>query len=383
MPTLSTRGPLDPGVLLTAIPALLGFVPERSIIVIAFAADRSVSATMRHDLALDTGGAPTPEFLAVLAGLGDITRSYGAEEAVAVVVDDRFPTDDARYRRVQAIADRHFAAVGGIAVGFGLAEFDCGAPWSVTWCPDGQAWAVHVPGERAGHLDDPQSCPTAISEAVRSGRRILPRRAEMRTMLEPLDGECSAARPGPQCTDCPIAWVRTVRNPTPEFLDLDRTDLDRAGTSEHSESVVAMGAVMESVIGAGKQLDCGRVALLEHAILRLDVRDAALALAVTDLRDRAELLWRELTRRLTGRGRASAATLLAHLHYIGGEGAYAGAALDVALECDPHWKLASLLDTALRAGVRPTMLWEMIDDSYAVAAELGAHLPDATRRAAG
>lgn len=55
------RDPIDPTTLLTAIPALLGFIPERSIIVVAFAPDRGISATMRHDLALGDTGEPTSE----------------------------------------------------------------------------------------------------------------------------------------------------------------------------------------------------------------------------------------------------------------------------------------------------------------------------------
>ena len=35
--------------------------------------------------------------------------------------------------------------------------------------------------------------------------------------------------------------------------------------------------------------------------------------------------------------------LLAHLHYIAGEGAYAAVALDTALDADPEWSLAVLL----------------------------------------
>ncbi|TYQ11280.1 UNVERIFIED_ORG: uncharacterized protein DUF4192 [Gordonia westfalica J30] len=352
------RDPIDPTTLLTAIPALLGFIPERSIIVVAFAPDRGISATMRHDLALDDTGAPTSELSTVLAGLGAITHSYGADEVVAIIADDRYPADDPRYRRVLAIADRHFDAIGGVATGFALSAFDPGAAWSVIWCPDGQAWSVDVLDDREGVIDDPQTCPTAIAEAVKSGRRILPRRSEMRAMLEPLPGECSDAR---RCSYCEACRVDVPAMSDPVLLNL------------------LIGVVADG----GGPLDCAEVAVLEQAVRRPPVRDAALALAVTDLRDDAESVWRELTRRLSGPGRAAAATLLAHLHYIGGEGAYAGVALDVALESDADAKLAGLLDTALRAGVRPTMLWEMIDGSYETARELGVQMPEITRRAAG
>ncbi|WP_238419203.1 DUF4192 domain-containing protein [Gordonia sp. 'Campus'] len=365
-------GPHDPTTLLTAIPAALGFVPERSIIVIAFTADRSITATMRHDLALHPDGTPTRELSAVLAGLADITESYGTEEVVAVIADDRHPADDPRYRRILAMADRHFSALGGVAAGFGIGEFVAGAPWTVTWCPDGRAWAVDVTPEACGLLDDPHTCAAAVAEMVRSGRRILLRRSEIRAMLDPVEGECGPGRPGPGCAGCIVPQRVTAAGRD------DASDSDDPGVS-----ALALDLVIDSVVDANLPLDCATVARLQEAIVRLDVRDAAMALAVTAFREHAERVWRELTRRLTGRGRASAATLLAHLHYIGGEGVYAGAALDVAIECDPDAAMANLLDTALRNGVRPSRLWDMIDTSYAVAARLGVSIPAVTLRAAG
>ncbi len=366
------QGPHDPSTLLTSIPARLGFLPERSIIVIAFAADRTVNATMRHDLVLEADGSPTRELVAVLAGLGEITSTYGVEEIVVVIADDRYPVDDHRYRRILAMSDRYFGEVGGVAAGFGLAAFDAGARWTTIWCPEDRAWSVVVSSEAAGCLADPHTSPTAIAEAVRSGRRILTRRSEMRSMLEPLDSECGPSRPRPDCHHC-------------RGHDLDETDRGRPdpGPEDIEESARALDLVIGAVLGADRPLDCAELDRLERAILRPDVRDAALALSVTELRGAAERLWRELTRRLSGRGRAAAATLLAHLHYIGGDGAYAGVALDVALGCAEPGTLARLLDTALRAGVRPARLWGTIDKSYDAAKRLGVVIPAVTLRTAG
>lgn len=365
-------GPHDPSTLLTSIPARLGFVPERSIIVIAFAADRTVNATMRHDLALEDDGSPSRELVTVLGGLGEITSTYGVEEIVVVIADDRHPVDDHRHRRIMAMSDRYFGEVGGVAAGFALATFDAGAEWTTIWCPEDRAWSVEVSADAVGRIDDPHTSPTAIAEAVRSGRRILGRRSEMRSMLEPLDGECGPARPRPKCHRC-------------RGHDLDRADLDRfdPDTDDIEVSALALDLVISAMIGVDRALDCDELDLLERAILRPDVRDAALALAVTELRGAAERLWRELTRRLAGRGRATAATLLAHLHYIGGDGAYAGVALDVALACTEPGPLATLLDSALRAGVRPARLWGTIDKSYDAAKRLGVVIPAATLRTAG
>ena len=65
-------------------------------IAIAVAGDRTVNATMRHDLALAPDGSPTRELVVVLAGLGEITSTYGIEEILVVIADDRYPADDRR-----------------------------------------------------------------------------------------------------------------------------------------------------------------------------------------------------------------------------------------------------------------------------------------------
>ena len=47
------------GTLITAIPALLGFVPESSLIVLAYRGDNTIIATMRYDLLLRADGRPS------------------------------------------------------------------------------------------------------------------------------------------------------------------------------------------------------------------------------------------------------------------------------------------------------------------------------------
>ncbi|MDL9936375.1 DUF4192 domain-containing protein [Gordonia sp. ABSL1-1] len=354
---MSRRTPFsaDPGALLTAVPALLGFVPERSIIVLVCGAEHTVEATMRHDLALTPDGRPTTELIGVLDHLGAICADYVPAQIVVVIADDRYPPDDARYRRVMAVADRLLAAQAGVCRGFVVGEFASGAPWSAIW-------PVIAEGRDArsemtvGILEDPWSCPTAVAVAVVHGRPLLRRREEIAEMLAPEPG---CADPG--CR---------------HHASVDGTD----GSVVDSAELFA--TVVDSVRRPRRRLDCATLAELDRAITELRVRDAAMALAVNDDRDNAEKLWRQLTRRLTGSGRASAATLLAHLHYIRGEGAYAGVALDIALSADPTWSMAHLLDDALRTGLRPAILWTTVSNCYRIAEELGQTLPRPTLRRA-
>ncbi|GAA1480571.1 DUF4192 domain-containing protein [Gordonia sinesedis] len=350
----------DETTLLTAIPAMLGFIPERSVILVALGAERGVvRATIRHDLDLDETGAVTAEQIAVLDSLGRIIAGYGVDTVLVVLADDRYPPADERYRRVLSVADRCLAPAGGARRGYVVGgDYQSGAPWRLIWSGRGHRHRSAGVPDRVGVLADPHTSPTALAEAVATGRRLLTRRSQMAAMLEPsahCAGPCtrddewpggSAARPDDSDAELLRLLVEAVTHPDP----------DRA---------------------------CATVRRLERAITTIPVRDAALAFAVTDHRHAAEDLWRDLTRRLDGEGRASAATLLAHLHYIGGEGAYAGVALDCALTAAPDWTLAGLLDQALRGGMPPVELRSMIDKSYVIARRLGVTIPLVTLRAAG
>ncbi len=361
--------PLAPSALLTAIPGMLGFIPDRSLVFVAFGEQpQIVRTTIRHDLVLDDDGTLVPGLIEVLADLGEICIRNDVRAVVAVIVDDRYPPGDRRYREVCAEADRHFAGVGGVSAGFVVPVFADGAAWRMVWEPrvrplDAAAPPRIVPIARTapirGRLADPHSSPTAIHHAVTTGRRVLEKRSDMEAMLTPL----------PHCAG-------PHREPADDTVGYnDTAGYDDAGL---------LRAVLDQVIGIGHpgrhasadlRLDCATTSMLAVAITRLPVRDAALSFAVTAFRHQAETLWRELARRLTGSPRASAATMLAHLHYIGGEGGYAGVALDCALSADPDWSLAVLLDRALSGGLPPRMLWEMLDDCYDTAQRLGVPIP--------
>lgn len=355
------RPPLPPGQFITALPGLLGFIPEQSFVVVAFDHDRDVLATMRHDLVISADGTVHPAVGAVFDQLGGLCARYGAAGTVIVLADDRFADDDPIYHAVIEQAHMAFAETGGIEAGFIVGEYTEGASWhriwhAPRWSTDNRA-AIRVlrSGEDAGVLGDPHSSATAVAKAVRTGRRVLQRRSEMATMLEP----------GPHC-------------------DAGDAHDSAAGTSTAAVDKAAyLTALLERVRADNNEWDCATVQTLRAAILDLDVRDAAMALSVTDLRDAAERLWRELTCRLRGSGRASAATLLAHLHYVAGEGAYAGVALDCALEADPAWNMAKLLDQAIRGGLRPIEMAEIIDHSFVLGENMGVQMPARTMEPAG
>lgn len=343
--------------LLTAVPGFFGFIPTRSLILLALAPDpRTIQASVRVDLDLRPDGALDSHMLAEIDHLAAILQGYGSTDVIAVVADDRFDLESPTYRAVVSVVDRRMWACGGVGRGYVCSRFGEGERWIQVW-EDGAELTLRLSRNR-GVLGDPRISPTAVSDAVHSGRLLLGTREEIEAMLQPTshcDDPCCA----PDSTRCPV--IEAV-------LDADATPQQ------------SMAAIHEAIAVRRLRFDCASIAELERAVCDLRVRDAALAFAVTDVRTEAEALWRELTRRLSGTGRASAATLLAHLHYIGGEGSFAGVALDVALDADPQWSLARLLDRSLRNGLRPDNLWEIIGDSYDAAAALGVVIPSATLR---
>ena len=356
MSTSQRPRPLTPSSLLTALPGLLGFIPERSLIVLAFGADpHTVRTTMRHDLIFDENGDLAAPLVTVLDGLAEICAREQAHAVILVIADDRYPIGDDRYRRVCVTADRCFAGIGGAVAGFVVEQFADNARWQRVWDAP-QTAGTYIPLTRAGALrgrmGDPHTSPTAVRHAVESGRRVLARRSEMQEMLRPL----------PHC----VGPHREFGDGIDEIDDIDDGVLLR----ELVGHVIAFASPRHP-----PELDCAAVTLLGDALLRLQVRDAALVLAVTDLRHAAEALWRQLARRLRGSRSASAATMLGHLHYVNGEGGYAGVAFDHALAADPQWHLADLLDTALRGGIHPTAMREMIPMGYDVADSLGVAMP--------
>lgn len=360
-------GGLDAHTLLNAVGGLIGFLPERSLVLIAVDADGSINATMRHDLLLDAAGRTTPEMDAIIANLAEICVQYRAHAIVALVVDDRYPSASAPISELMAAVDAAFVGSGGLVAGYAMTEYATGSRWRTVLIGDPIEVLAIPPAD--GMLADPAASPTALDRALRRGRPVLSKRSEMVAMLMPrahCDGPCQHA--DSDFRKVGVASIGRAGNGKRQLLDFALRQVAQLAPEHRTDAV---------------ELACPTVDRWAEAIGDLQVRDALLALAITDHRHAAETMWRELTRRLRGSGRASAATLLAHLHYIAGEGAMAGVALDAALTADPDWSFAALLDRALRAGVRPSLLWEIIGESYRAADELGAVLPAATMAKAG
>ncbi|MGN5239908.1 DUF4192 domain-containing protein [Rhodococcus sp. SJ-3] len=356
----------DIGELLAAVPAMLGFHPARSILVLSLSpAQRSpnsdgrsdaIGAVMRHDLLLPRTDEPIPAPMsAAFERFCTVCVREGARAVLVVLVDDRLdhphcPGSAAALRLVEEFAEE--LALSGIEVAgvHATPEIARGRVW---FTPEGNV---------NGTIPDPESSVVAATR-VFGGSPIRRSRDELDALLAPSSQE-HRRRVG-QCIDDVI-----------DARDLAYERAARAGGSARADRMeleTLLGHL--AAFGDGGQLraqECAEVAVL---LANPTVRDATLALAAGTQARIAERMWVELARALPDPERADAAALVAFSAYVRGDGAFAGVALGVALESNPRHRLSDLLDQALQAGLRPQAVRGLADTGYEIAARLGVVLP--------
>lgn len=328
-----------PGALIAALPAVLGFVPHHSLVLVTV--DRgALGCVLRADLADDM-----TERIAHLSGLA---ATAGADAVIAVVVDDHSrdcSACDDRYRDLAAVLDDTLAADGiELYAAHVVDKVAAGGFWH---CADGC-------GEQ-GWVDDPEASPLAAA-AVLDGRRLYASRDELLQVI----------RPDPVAAD---SMKRRLA------LEAQRPGCpDTRADAEVREDVeAAMTAALQLAEGAlPTRAELARLAV---ALADPRVRDTLYALAVGECSEQAEALWALLARNLPDPWRVEALVLLAFSAYTRGDGPLAGVSLDAALQARPTHRMAGMLDTALQSGMHPERIRELAVTGYRLADQLGVQLP--------
>lgn len=323
-----------PAVLIAALPAVLGFVPEKSLVLVTV--DRgALGCVMRVDLSDEL-----PESVGHIA---EVAASARPDAAIAVVVDEdgagcRLCNDE--YRELaamlaSALADRGIELLAAHVVD----RIAAGGRWH---CADGCG--------ASGTVDDPAASPLAMA-AVLDGRRLYARRAELQNVIAVTD---------PAHADALADRIEDAR--------AARSDAD---ASRDIEAVMAAA----TRVAEGDELSDETLVRIAAALTDLQVRDTLYALAVGERAPQAEALWAGLSRRLPEPWRAEALVLLAFSAYARGDGPLAGVSLEAALRCDATHRMAGMLDTALQSGLRPEQIRELAATGYRLADQLGVRLP--------
>jgi hypothetical protein len=323
-----------PGVLIAALPAVLGFVPEKSLVLVTV--DRGeMGCVMRVDL--------SDELALSAEHIAEVAAGAKPDSAIAVVVDEngaacRMCNDD--YRRLAASLSSTLAERGIELLAAHIVDrVEAGGRWH---CADGCGMS--------GTVEDPSASPLAVA-AVLDGRRLYARRAELQEVIDVADSGRSAA----------LAAMIGSCDPARPDADV-RCDVETA--------IYAAAHVAD-----GQPLSDDTAARLARALTDPMVRDTLYALAVGEDAGAAESLWAELARTLPEPWRVEALVLLAFSAYVRGDGPLAGVSLDAALRCDETHRMAGMLDQALQSGMRPEQIRDLATTGYRLAKRLGVQLP--------
>jgi Domain of unknown function (DUF4192) len=330
-----------PGAVIAALPAVLGFVPEKSLVLISID-EGELGSVMRVDLS---------EALAERIGpLAEVASAAGPEAAIAVIVD----ADGAgcamcneEYRDLcltltDELSQRDIALWAAHVVD----RVAAGGRWH---CVDGCG--------AGGVIDDPSASPLALA-AVLDGRRLYARRADLQAVIAVDERAGSAA--------------------LADLIGERAASRDAAHRAEPSGCVrgdVEDAMAAAARVGDGQQLSDAELARLACALGDVEVRDTLYALAVGQSAGEAESLWAMLSRNLPTPWRVEALVLLAFSAYVRGDGPLAGVSLEAALHCQPGHRMAGMLDTALQSGLRPEHIRELAVTGYRLAERLGVRLP--------
>lgn len=334
-----------PGALVAALPAVLGFVPEKSLVLVSLE-DGRMGAVLRVDLSAELAGN--------IGHLAEVAAASGAQTVVVVIVDADgalcpMCNDDHR-RLCDALTEALRNHDVGVYAAHVVDRVETGGTWH---CLDDC-------GAR-GVVDDPSASPLAAA-AVLDGRRLYARRSDLQAVVSLADEQRS------ERLAIPIEEYAARR-------EADwRADPDGCGRRDVETVIDAAQRVCD-----GAALGDDEIAALACGLADVAVRDTLYALAVGARAGQAETLWALLSRTLPDPWRVEALVLLAFSAYARGDGPLAGLSLEAALRCDPDHRMAGMLDTALQSGMRPEQIRELAGTGYQLARRLGVTLPPRRR----
>lgn len=332
-----------PGALIAALPAVLGFVPENSLVLVSVEGG-GLGSVMRVDL--------SEELVDRVDQLAEVAAAADPDAAIAVIVDAegaQCPSCNEDHRELCTLLADELSQHGIMLwAAHVVDQVALGGRWH---CVDGCG--------SAGLVDDPSASPLAAA-AVLDGRRLYSRRADLQAVIA-VDPDRSAG------LDAAVEQQAATREAA------HRADPAGHALSCRRDIENAMAAAAR--VADGEALSEVELAELGCALTDAQVRDTMYALAVGENAGAAESLWAVLARTLPQPWRVEALVLLAFSAYARGDGPLAGVSLEAALRCEPGHRMAEMLDTALQSGIRPEDIRELALTGYRLAKQLGVRLP--------
>ncbi|MFL6238612.1 MAG: DUF4192 domain-containing protein [Actinomycetes bacterium] len=314
-----------PGDMAAAIPHLVGFQPQESLVVVSLHGKR-VGLTMRFDLTPARYDSELAEQIAVRLVADRAESALLAVCTEEVPADGPHPRHDLIERLDRALRQRGIDLLDALLIRAGRWwSYRCDDP---SCCP-------------ADGAEIPPGIDIAAAHAL-MGRSPLPSRAALQEQIKPLEF--------------------VARRSMQQALD----DADEA----FAAAVVELGfePVRDALVAFFKELtdryaDPHTAALTDDEAARVIVglhdvhtRDRVLAAALDHELDAAQALFLELCRRAIPPDDPPTCTLLAGIAYAEGNGALANVALERALASDPSYSLARLFSDALYQQVPPSLM---------------------------
>ncbi len=356
---------------------MLGFMPERSLVVTVLRADPEGTDQERDSMSESTmrsgpGCAATVDVVArvdmdgsgraataeVVDRVARLCVQRRAAAAIALIVDDRATVPGRRHRGVRS--RQHGNLIAALEHRLEAEGVPLAGAWAVRGIGAEQAWWSVMPPARRGIQPDPAASLVTVRQVL-EGRPMRGSRDEL-TALVAVDAELRervSSRIERAGADAAGRLAGALRC----------GDLERFTRGALRRVVAGIGAA-----GTGALLEPGDLAEVAVALRDPAVRDIMFALTEDPHAHAAEALWLQLTRALPDADRADAAALLAYHAYARGDGPLAGVALEVALGCDPAHRVATLLDVGLQSGMRPGRLHRLAESGREAAADLGVNL---------
>ncbi|GAB2454074.1 DUF4192 domain-containing protein [Nocardia tengchongensis] len=317
------------GNLTAAIPALLGFTPERSLVFMFLKEDmdsphHAIPVVARMDIH-EFQRAPRGRSAERLARLGNA--------ALVAIVDDRARSHDrTEHEALLRTVEAEFAAAGVTLVG-------AWATPAIT--PDSPWWSLTDDG--TGTMPDPTTEPLT-AHTVLQGRNISRSRAdiEARFTLDAARSDAVAQHLRAAIDDNAAQFAAAVR----------ANELDEFTAREVAE---IMTRIERHDPAAGA--DPADAAYVAARLGNSETHYGLFRLCGSELADRAEAFWLDLTRLLPGQARAIPATLYGFSAYaLREDGVSASIAFGIALDEDPECRLARLLSHTVECGVPPQIV---------------------------
>ncbi|MHA6621066.1 DUF4192 domain-containing protein [Pseudonocardia sp. DLS-67] len=332
-PALRVR---DQGELVAAVPAMLGFHPRESLVLMATGGQsgRRLGLTLRVDL-------PPPEHpqyaehaeLIVASAVSGLLLDEPAGAIAVLVSDSGDPPGPPRHSllasHVESALEARHVPIQALM-------------WAA--CTAGGArWACYQPCGCAGTVPDPSTTPF-LAAMVAEGRVVHADRAALEALIAPADPAVIRRRE-----------KRLIRS------------ADAALEGDPGGVVLEPGAGLSVVDAAITDAAAGRLALSDDGVVALatalgiaEVRAWALERSAGQDGAAAEHLWAALVREMPDPEAAEPAALLAVSALLRGDGALANIALDRAERAWPGHAFAGLVRRCAAAGIRPSRIRETL-----------------------